>query len=175
MSRTPLAFWLLCVAHRLVPRDHRQLGLKRGFVLIAAEGAGGFDKPLRLGLAVGWAWLAGGQGRGTVWLGQRAETEDSMEWITVSKDVEDALKELDDGGDRAAAIVAATLVEEHLTVALECYLHRHPKVTKELFKISGPLGSFGAKIDLALLVGMFGHASYKELNTIKDLRNQFAH
>jgi hypothetical protein len=98
-----------------------------------------------------------------------------MEWVTVSKDVGDALKELDEGGDRAAAIVAAALVEEHLTTALESYLHQHPKVTKGLFRISGPLGSFGAKIDLALLVGMFGPASHKELDTIKDIRNLFAH
>jgi hypothetical protein len=98
-----------------------------------------------------------------------------MEWVTAKSDVEDALKELEEGGDRAAAIVAAALVEEHLTDALKAYLHRHPKITAELFGRSGALGSFGPKIDLAFLVGMFGASSHKELDTIRKVRDLFAH
>src|SRR5271170_3163158 len=98
-----------------------------------------------------------------------------MEWVTVSSDVAGALEELKTSGDRAAAIVAATLVEEHLIGAPKACLHRNQKVTNDFFRISGPVGTFVARIDLAFLVGVFGAAAHRELLIIKEVRNLFAH
>jgi hypothetical protein len=98
-----------------------------------------------------------------------------MEWVHVSKDVEAALEEIREGGDRAAAIVAATLVEEHLAAAITASLHQNTKITNQMFRSSGALGAFGSKIDLAFLIGMFTAAVHKELDTIKEIRNRFAH
>ena len=98
-----------------------------------------------------------------------------MEWVHVSKDVEAALEEVRTGGDRAAAIVAAALVEEHLASVIKGFLHQNIKITNDMFRGSGPLGSFSAKINLAFLIGIFSHECHKELETIKEIRNRFAH
>jgi len=97
-------------------------------------------------------------------------------WIIhATKNVEDALEEIKHGGDRAAAIVAASLVEAHLTTAMKATLHRNEKIVNELFRNSGPLGNFSTKIDLAFLIGMFSAECHKELNIIRTVRNLFAH
>jgi DNA-binding MltR family transcriptional regulator len=98
-----------------------------------------------------------------------------MEWVHVSKDVESALREIETDSDRAAAIVAATLVDEHLTLALRHSLHQNKSIANEMFSNSGPLGSFASKINLAFLIGIFSIKCHKELNTIKRIRNLFAH
>jgi hypothetical protein len=77
--------------------------------------------------------------------------------------------------DRAAAIVAATFVEQHLTSFLQSKLLKDEPIMKELFRVSGPLGSFGTKIDLCYLHRFYSKAAWKELDTIKEIRNSFAH
>jgi len=65
-------------------------------------------------------------------------------------------QELNAGTDRAAAIVGGSVVEEALRNALECHLHRNKKLTDNLFRPSGALGSFATKIELGYLVGIYG-------------------
>jgi hypothetical protein len=88
-----------------------------------------------------------------------------MEWMTVSPNVEGALEELKMAGDRAAAIVAAALVEEHLADAL-CLHRKKRKIEKS---------TFSKKINLGLEVDLFTAKAHCELITIKDVRNLFAH
>jgi len=98
-----------------------------------------------------------------------------MEWVHVSKDVESALNEIETEGDRAAAIVAATFVDEHLALVIRHSLHQNKKIADEMFSNSGPLGTFSSKINLAFLIGVFSAKCHKELNIIKRIRNLFAH
>jgi hypothetical protein len=89
--------------------------------------------------------------------------------------IHSAIYELRDQSDRAAAIVAATILDLVLTSALEEFLQPHPKEAKEFLAITGPVGDFKAKIDLALLVGLVDKAAHRDLVTVRDIRNYFAH
>jgi DNA-binding MltR family transcriptional regulator len=87
----------------------------------------------------------------------------------------DAFSDIDQSVDRAAAIVAAAFLEDHLAIALKTRFHQDEKILNETFRSSGPLGSFSAKINLAFLIGLCSQEACKELHTIKDIRNEFAH
>lgn len=88
-------------------------------------------------------------------------------------DLEALEKELYDGPDRAAAVVLGALAER----ALEKLLRNHMRKSgvDELFKPSGLLGDFGAKIQMGYAINLFGSQTKKDLNIIRHLRNQFAH
>ena len=91
------------------------------------------------------------------------------------KDIEQAIKEPDGQSDRAAAIVGATILDLLLTEALTIYLHDNSKITKDFFSMNGPVGEFGPKTDLAFLIGLVTNETHRDLITIKDIRNRFAH
>jgi hypothetical protein len=88
----------------------------------------------------------------------------------------EATKEIDEtASDRAAAIVAATLVEDHLTRLLRWNLEHDGKALDQLFLPGRALGEFGVKIDLGYLMGLYSKPAKKELDTIRRVRNAFAH
>src|SRR5271166_520115 len=80
--------------------------------------------------------------------------------------------------DRAAGVLAGAILETRLERALRSKLCQGSKVheekTNQLFRPSGPIGSFSA-IDLGLLLGFYSETVWKELVTIKKIRNAFAH
>lgn len=105
-----------------------------------------------------------------------------MFWSFASKDEAErdailvAFEDINNSNDRAAAIVAAAFLEDHLTMALKrCFHTADEKILNETFRSSGPLGSFSAKINMAFLIGLCSKEACKELHTIKDIRNEFAH
>lgn len=85
------------------------------------------------------------------------------------------LEQLRDESDRAVGIIAGSALESSLQRAIQCRLHDHPAVLKSLFRPSGPLGPFSSKIDLGYVMGLYGEKTYRDLITIKDIRNAFAH
>jgi hypothetical protein len=89
--------------------------------------------------------------------------------------LQSAFIDIDNSNDRAAAIVAAAFVDDHLAIALKRRFHQDEKILNETFRSSGPLGSFSAKINLAFLVGLCSKETCKELDTIREIRNEFAH
>ena len=89
--------------------------------------------------------------------------------------VSSAIKEIEKGSDRAAAIVAAAFVEDHLTTVLKSRFHCDEKMTPELFQGSGPLAPFSTKIKLAFITGLLSARACKDLQTIRKIRNEFAH
>ena len=50
-----------------------------------------------------------------------------------------------------------------------------PVIAGGLFRPSGPLGSFSAKIDHAYLSRILSDTAYKDLIILKNVRNDFAH
>jgi hypothetical protein len=100
-----------------------------------------------------------------------------MPFLPATKDEATAIEQLYDTSvsDRAVAIIAATLLEDRLTRTLKARFNENKKITDELFKVSGPLGYFGTKINVGFLVGLYGEPFRRELETIKDIRNAFAH
>ena len=58
--------------------------------------------------------------------------------------------------------------------AIKARLNRH-KVEQDLFRSTGPLGAFAARIDLALVMGIYSEQEHGFLHTIRRIRNEFAH
>ena len=52
----------------------------------------------------------------------------------------------------------------------------HSKLTKKMFAPGyGPLGTLSVKIDLAFSLGLLAPNIWKDLHTLRDIRNAFAH
>lgn len=100
-------------------------------------------------------------------------------WYLFSKDGEaefrSLMTEIETASDRAAAIVAATCVEEQLAEVLQGLMEKDEVIVRKMFRSTGPLGSFSAKISMGYLLRLYGKDMHKELDTIKTIRNLFAH
>ncbi len=91
------------------------------------------------------------------------------------EDEHKASAELLGGSDRAGAIVGSTMIETRLEAAIKARVKLTSKIEKEMFGPMGPLGSFSAKIYLGFMLGLYGETACRELNTIRKIRNWFAH
>ena len=99
-----------------------------------------------------------------------------MPWTTRGTAEDDlTTAEIDRQEDRAAAIIAAAFFEDRLTLAIRERLVDDPRVVNPLFKGTGPLATFSAKIDLAYLLGIYGAPQRSILHAIRNIRNEFAH
>ena len=80
---------------------------------------------------------------------------------------------------RELAIVAAAVLDAALAELLSLRLAGHEREAESFLGLDGdgraPAGSFGARIQLALLVGLISYDDAIILRTIKELRNIFAH
>jgi hypothetical protein len=94
---------------------------------------------------------------------------------TTIEDYRKTLSELEGDSDRAAGIVGAVLVDEALTVLLKSRLQPDEALLNDTFKPAGPLGAFSVKIDMGYLMGLYSKDAWKELHTIRQIRNEFAH
>lgn len=75
--------------------------------------------------------------------------------------------------DRGAAILLATNIENALDSALRQFLD--PKYYDSLGAMHGPLGSFSSKILMGRALSIYGEVTFKNLDTIRHIRNAFAH
>jgi DNA-binding MltR family transcriptional regulator len=92
-----------------------------------------------------------------------------------AKSLASAIKEIETSTDRAAAIVAAAFVEDHLTTALQRRFHQDDEIINELFRGTGPLAPYSTKIKLSYLMGMISKQTATDLHYIRKIRNEFAH
>ena len=80
---------------------------------------------------------------------------------------------------RELAIVSAAVLDIALAELLALRLADHKKEVEDFLGLDGdgraPAGSFGAQIQLGLLVGLLTRDDAAILRTIKELRNLFAH
>jgi hypothetical protein len=98
-----------------------------------------------------------------------------MTWITLSDADKPILEEIEKQTDRAAALIATSYLEDRLVEAIKARTVRDQNVEKDMFRNSGPLGSFSAKIDLGFMLGLYDGVVRKMLHTVRDIRNEFAH
>jgi DNA-binding MltR family transcriptional regulator len=98
-----------------------------------------------------------------------------MSWISLSAEESEAVHDLYQSSDRAVAIIAATLVEARIKTALLERFERHEKIEQNMFRSTGPLGSLSAKIDMILLLNIVSPDAHRDLETMKNIRNRFAH
>ncbi len=96
-------------------------------------------------------------------------------WVWVNNEESSAWAELTSTSDRTAAIVGALLVDQRLTRAIVTRCQRDNEIETFLFRPSGPIGSFGAKIRLAFLMNMISRDAYTDLRAFVKIRNDFAH
>jgi DNA-binding MltR family transcriptional regulator len=100
-----------------------------------------------------------------------------LAWLLAKHD-DAVIADIERSSDRAAAILAAACLEDRLSSILDVAFEQGKtakKVADNLLKGYGPLGSFKAKIDLALVIGMLSEDRYANINRIRELRNLFAH
>lgn len=96
-------------------------------------------------------------------------------WFVEGPEEIAAVKDLDAMSDRAAAIVIAALVELRLSLAIKSRLQQDQVIIDRTFRVSGPLGSFAPKIDLAFLMEVISKEAHSDLVIFKNIRNEFAH
>jgi hypothetical protein len=105
-----------------------------------------------------------------------------MPWIALENaspedavSIRELLAELEHDSDRAAGIVGAVLVDESLSALIKTRFEADQDLISDMFRALGPLGSFSAEITLGFLMGLYSKAAWKELDTIRKIRNEFAH
>jgi len=80
------------------------------------------------------------------------------------------------GSDRVAVIISATTVQEGLAQLIISHLSRSDSKTHdELFGVEGPLSTFSNLIRIAYAMGLVTVAMKTDLNSIRRIRNVFAH
>jgi hypothetical protein len=78
--------------------------------------------------------------------------------------------------DRAAVIVAASMLDELLRSILVAKLVPVSSSTDELFDgANAPLGTFSARIEMAYRVGLISVKFSRDLHLVRRIRNDFAH
>jgi hypothetical protein len=71
-------------------------------------------------------------------------------WFFLDDDEAEILKTLDHDSDRAVALIVGSMIDHRLKRALKVRMvNKDKETTDKLFRVSGPLGSFSARIDLA--------------------------
>lgn len=91
-------------------------------------------------------------------------------------DVKLILDGLDSETDRAAALVAAALLETALERLIRHSLKKKDKeLNNQLFQQRGPLGDFYSKITVASAFGVISENLATELTIVRNVRNVFAH
>jgi hypothetical protein len=102
-----------------------------------------------------------------------------MVWITlpqvVGSKLQKVIDEIGTGSHRASAVVAGAFVEEHLTLLLTSRMARDERLETQMFRTGGALADFGVKINLGFFLGLYSKKGWKELDTIRRIRNEFAH
>lgn len=90
-------------------------------------------------------------------------------------ELEAAIAEFHGASDRVAAVMGAALVEENLAQAITASLE-NADGAKALFQGMGaPLQSLKAKSLAGYALGLFNKKVERDLDTIREIRNQFAH
>lgn len=96
--------------------------------------------------------------------------------IILDDHFEDIYRELDEQTDRAAALIAAALVDTSLERAIRTQLVNFEDVEKIIFDSeAAPLGSFYARTKMARAMGVIGPLAEAHLDAVRRIRNQFAH
>ena len=95
--------------------------------------------------------------------------------LAKSKDYQGFFDELRGESDRAAAIIAASFLDEHLKQLLSNYFVDDEKETTLLLSSESSLGTFGSRIRAAYCMGLIPKDWFQALKLIKDIRNAFAH
>lgn len=77
--------------------------------------------------------------------------------------------------DRAAAIVAAAILDDALQDLLKCAMVGEALKESDVFRPGQQLGSFSTRVKLAHLLGLIDESEKRRLSLVARVRNDFAH
>jgi DNA-binding MltR family transcriptional regulator len=77
--------------------------------------------------------------------------------------------------DRGSALIATAWLEDALSLYIRAKLRPDKKTIDDVIRPEGPLGTFSSKIKLAYLFGFIDTTAHDDLETIRKIRNEFAH
>lgn len=84
-------------------------------------------------------------------------------------------KALTKESDRGCALFAAAYLDKALSDLLYLSLVADKRIEKDLFEGTAPLSTFSARIKLAFYLGKISKECRADLDTIRGIRNEFAH
>jgi len=89
----------------------------------------------------------------------------------------DFLRELSGESDRAAIILASSMLDDLLANAIAMAMPFDLLVEdmEEVFRQGGPLGSFSSRIEVASLFGVIERETFEQLSLLREMRNACAH
>lgn len=87
----------------------------------------------------------------------------------------DFLREFQGETDRGAALVGAALIDSRLERLLCSHLAVEEVAADLITLNNAPLGTFSARIKLSYALGLITEIEFKEAETIRRVRNEFAH
>lgn len=103
---------------------------------------------------------------------QQRQTRDRIRFEDI-KNLYDTFRE---ESDRGAAIVGAAYLEQCLDQLVVSFLIDDSKDVHDLLQGPlAPLGTFASKTGAAYCMGLISKSEYDDLNTIRRIRNRFAH
>lgn len=85
------------------------------------------------------------------------------------------LKEIFAESDRSGAVLAVAELDIQLKKNLEKLLLPAAKKSVSLLETDGPLGDFGARVELIYRVGLIPELWHQELHILRKIRNAFGH
>ncbi len=103
-----------------------------------------------------------------------------MVWAILNREQDAAIKELIYGqsSDRVVAVIGGALLDTSIRRALELRMRRKDgksDINEKLFKVGGPLGNTGPKIDLGYQLWMLDKPTRNTMYGLSEIRNLFAH
>lgn len=103
-----------------------------------------------------------------------------MVWAILSDDQNAAIKELTESqqSDRIVAVIGGAMLDDSVRRALEQRLRPKDGTTdmnNKLFRVGGPLGNTGPKIDLGYQLYMLDKPHRNAMHGLSEIRNLFAH
>ena len=102
---------------------------------------------------------------------KKSRTEES----TKLRQLEEFRAELERETDRAAAILAVAYLDHLLDEILRQFFVDEEKEVDKLLDSDRPLFPLSAKIRAAYCLGLLSRAEYRDFETLREIRNKFAH
>lgn len=92
--------------------------------------------------------------------------------------VDKAILALVNDSDRSVALVGAALIDAELALAILRFTfpsQEAERTAQKALGVNGAISSFSAKIDLGVMLGIYGNPVSEDLHTVRKIRNEFAH
>jgi DNA-binding MltR family transcriptional regulator len=84
-------------------------------------------------------------------------------------------EEFSSESDRGTALVIGAYLDDLLASMLRKHFVNDPEVVEELLGVDRPLGTFSSRIKLSYCLGLIRHDQWKDLDTIRKIRNACGH